>query len=104
MPALMAAVALGMARLKTNRRRLAQICFALLLVPGVAYSACQLLLLARPDGEARQIQSFKAASVSPDAAAVTMSSLSAAFANRDQALCLSVSTPQRLRPRNVQPR
>ena len=84
MPALMAAVALGIARLKTNQHRLRQVCLALLLAPGIIYAAGQLLLLTRPTDEARQIESFKAASVPPDAVVVTDASLSAAFANRDQ--------------------
>ena len=84
MPPLMAAVALGFSRLKPGKYPVAAICLALLLVPGIVYTAGQSLLLTLPTDEARQIESFKAASVRPDAVVVTDLALSAVFANRDQ--------------------
>ncbi|HZQ47656.1 MAG TPA: hypothetical protein VFC07_11620, partial [Verrucomicrobiae bacterium] len=83
-PILLAAVALGMARLNANQKRLAQMCLALLIVPGIAYAACQLRILGQPDKEARQIRAFAAASVPPDAAVVTDLGLPAYFANRNE--------------------
>ena len=81
---LMAGVALGIARLKPGQERLAQISLGLLIIPGIAYGACQLRILAQPHDEARRIRSFVAAHVPANAPVVTDLGLPAGFANRDE--------------------
>jgi hypothetical protein len=84
MPALMAAVALGVAALRPTQIWLTRISLGLLLVPGTLYAACQLRYLAEPGDEAKEITRFKTTSVPADAAVVTDMGLSSQFANRDQ--------------------
>ncbi len=84
MPPLMAAVALGIAKLKPTQTWRLYLSLALMLVPGIAYGLCQFRWLTSPWTEAQQIQAFKADFVSANAVVVTDYDLSAAFANRDQ--------------------
>ena len=85
MPPLMAGVALGMAKLKTNQTLRVYLSIGLLLVPGIAYNLCHLRYLAAHfRTEARQIEAFKTSYVSDTAIVATDYFLSATFANRDQ--------------------
>jgi uncharacterized membrane protein len=81
---MMAAVAIGIARLKPARSWRLYLSLALLLVPGIAYSICQLRFLCPIMPEARQVEAFRAAEVTASSVVVTDYRLSAAFANRDQ--------------------
>jgi hypothetical protein len=91
-PALMAAVALGISRLKPYQGGLDAVCFALLLVPGALYGLGQFGLLAQSSDEASAIESYQAANVSSDAVVVTDLKLSALFANRN-AIYVYLLTP-----------
>ncbi|HUI06099.1 MAG TPA: hypothetical protein VL486_03760 [Verrucomicrobiae bacterium] len=99
-PLLMAAVALGVARLKPHQTRRLYVSLALLLVPGVAYGLCQLRYLARSRSEAQEIQAFKRAMVPKTAAVVTDYALSATFANRDQ-IYVYLQPPKGVTPEQV---